>query len=73
MGCQASRTHLKEEQTRLAQAHAAQVALTRCPRECPPVERQEPVPWTNPQAAGVCREGRVYFLSRKFFECSKQR
>lgn len=48
-----------------------QVTKTRCPRECPPVELQEPVSWSNPQIEGVCREGRVYFLSRMFFECSK--
>ena len=71
MSCQDDRAPLKETQTRMAEDHAAQVALKRCPSECPPVEVQEPVLWDNPQADGVCREGRVYFLTRKFYQCSQ--
>ena len=53
----------------LARADAWQIAKTRCPDTCPPIELEDPVADDGPSSQAGCRGGIAYFPSRVFFQC----
>ena len=63
---------LKTEQTKLATANAWEIARTRCPAACPPIELNDPTVWEEPFPNGSCRENRVYYTARVFFQCASR-
>lgn len=75
MACAADRSALIDEQMALAAEHAREVARTRCPAACPPLELVDPGDPGDAFPDGVCNSGFVYFTTRLFFQCgdSKRR
>lgn len=69
MACDLDRSELIDEQMALASEHARQVAATRCPDACSPVELVDPGDPGNAFPDGVCNDGFVYFTTRLFFQC----
>ena len=68
ISCDVDRTPLREEQNELAREHAWEVATSRCPESCAPIELEysgEPDRSLN----GVCRNGYAYFSEQLFFQC----
>ena len=63
---------LKKEQIKLATANAWEIARVRCPAACPPIELNDPTEWEAPFPDGSCRENRVYYTARVFFQCASQ-
>lgn len=68
--CDQDRSDLQESQRVLALDHAWEVAETRCPTACPPIELQDSIEVEDQFPEGVCRNGYVYFTVRVFFQCA---
>jgi len=71
--CDADRSALRTEMMIQASAHAWEVGGMRCPAQCPPRELKDTTPWENPEPNGACLQGRVYFLTRVFLQCTGSR
>ena len=72
IACGTQSGHLAADLLTDATAHAWEVAILRCGQACPPVELKDKVEWDNPHKDGVCRDSRIYFLTRVFFRCGPQ-
>ena len=71
MACDLNRQHLAETQMELAREHAREVARTRCPADCAPVELIDPGDPGDAFPEGLCTSGFVYFTARLFFQCGQ--
>jgi hypothetical protein len=69
--CEQDRAPFKQAQTALARDHAWEIARTRCPAACGPVELQDTSGSIDRFPDGVCRDGYAYFSTRIFFRCGE--
>ena len=67
--CSLDRSSIRSAHRGLALDHAWEVARTKCPDVCPPVELSDSVEAVKRFPDGVCRDGLVYFTERIFVQC----
>ncbi len=72
MDCAKDRRALVNAQMALAAEHAREVARTRCPEACPPVDLVDPGDPGDAFPDGVCNSDFVYFTTRLFFQCGSR-
>jgi hypothetical protein len=68
ISCDVDRTPLRDAQNALAREHAWEVAASRCPESCAPVELEYSGE-SDRSPNGVCRNGYAYFSEQVFFQC----
>ena len=71
LACDADRGELNATEPALAEAHAWEIARTRCPDACPPVPLEDTAPAPPAAAGGRCHDGYVYYTFRIFAQCQR--
>jgi hypothetical protein len=67
--CETGRDELRNRLTVEAVEHAWDTARVRCPVACPPAELSDTVEWENPLPDGSCKDDRLHYITRVFFQC----